>query len=404
MNTSIRSMRFKILISCFLAMFFAGTLYSWSIFVPSFEEEFGWARSQTSLTYSLMISFNTGLGVLSAFLSRKLSFRSLIRVGAGMGLAGLLLVANVQSLWQLYLGFGILFGGGMGFVYNSCCASIVRWFPDNPGGYSGVLLMAYGFATMVLGPLYNAGIEQFGWRRLFLLLAVVCAVLLTGCSMFNRMPAAGEERLLPNPRLRGGSGGERSLAPREMLRTPQFWMYSVWQILLAACGMTLSGHAAPLAQEAGASAALAAFFVGLQSGGSGVGRVLFGFIFDRIGRKTLYLVNAFPIAGSLLLLLSYRQGLIPLMAAAFLLLGIGFGGSPVSSAGYTKYTFGPLYYAMNLSIVNLSVLVASFAGPYIGGLVYEKSGYGMVCVMMLVFALLGVCAAVPTVRSKGIND
>jgi len=397
-------MRMKLLASCVIAMFFAGTLYSWSIFVSSFEGEFGWARSQTSLTYSIMISFNTGMGVLSAFLSRKLSFRNLIRIGAVMGAAGLLLIANTQSLWQLYLGFGVLFGGGMGFVYNSCCASIVRWFPDNPGGYSGVLLMAYGFSTMVLGPLYNAGIEMFGWRRLFLILAVVCVGLLTVCSMFNRMPSAEEEGQLPRPKLQSGSGAERSLKPQEMLRTPQFWLYSVWQVLLAACGMTLSGHASPLAREAGASAALAAFFVGLQSGGSGLGRVLFGFTFDRIGRKTLYLVNAVPIIGSLLLLLSYRQGLLPLMAAAFLLLGIGFGGSPVSSAGYTKYTFGPLYYAMNLSIVNLSVLVASFAGPYIGGLVYEKSGYAMVCVMMLVFALLGLCAAVPTVRSKGVND
>lgn len=404
MSGAIKSMRMKLLISCLIAMFFAGTVYSWSIFVSSFEGEFGWVRSQTSLTYSLMISFNTGLGVLSAFLSRKLSFRNLIRIGGAMGMTGLLLIANLHSLWQLYLGFGILFGGGMGFVYNSCCASIVRWFPDNPGGYSGVLLMAYGFSTMILGPLYNAGIEMLGWRRLFFILAVVCIGLLVLCSVSIRIPSAEEDRRLPPPKLQSGSGVEHSLKPQEMLRTPHFWLYSVWQILMVACSMTLSGHASPLAQSAGASAAAAAFFVGLQSGGSGLGRVLLGFIFDRIGRKTLYLVNMFSIAGSLLLLLSYQSRLLPLMVAAFLVLGIGFGGSPVSSAGYTKYTFGPTYYAMNLSIINLSVLVASFAGPYIGGFVYEKSGYGMVCIMMLIFALLGICAVVPTVRAKSIND
>jgi OFA family oxalate/formate antiporter-like MFS transporter len=337
------------------------------------------------------------MGVLAAFLSRIIPFAWIIRIGAIWGALGLLLVSNMTMLWQLYLGFGVFFGGAMGFVYNACAASVVRWFPDNPSGVSGILLMAYGFSSMTLGPLYSEGIERFSWRRLFQYIALVCVALLITCSLFNRTPTEDERAHLPAPKRLNYVTDTRSIMPREMLRMPLFWMFFLWQILIAACGMTLSGHAAPMAMAIGVSTVTAALFAGLQAGGSGIGRVLFGFTYDRLGGKTLLLVNAIPIVGGILLLIAFRSQMKSLLAAAFFMLGIGFGGSPVCSTGFSKYTFGEEHYATNLSIVNLSALIASFLGPYVGGFLYEKCGYGTVIFMMLIFALAALIVCIPTV-------
>lgn len=385
---SVLKTRRKILIIDVIAMLFAGSVYCWSVYVAPFEAAFGWSRTQTSLTYSLLVVCNTVIGVLAAFLAkRKFTYRQIMCAAAVAAAGGLILVSQMTQLWQLYVGFSLLFAGSMGAVYNALITTISQWYQDNPALCSGVLLMCYGCSAMFFGPMFNACIEAYGFRTLFLILGICALVLFLACSVAARAPKEEELLLLPKGKVAQKQAAARSYKPAEMVRTPIFWMFCIWMITVAACGMTLSSHASPMAQSISVSAATAAVFTGLQSGGSGAGRVIFGFVYDKIGKKTLICVSACAIIGSILLNIALNAAVPALMAVSFFILGLAFGGSPVSSTGFTKETFGSEYYGINLSVANLSVLVSSFIGPYIAAWIYEVNGYSTVCILITCFAV-----------------
>lgn len=50
----------------------------------------------------------------------------------------------MSQLWQLYLFYGVISGLGVGFIYPSMMAYVVRLFPDRSGMASGLGTAAYG--------------------------------------------------------------------------------------------------------------------------------------------------------------------------------------------------------------------------------------------------------------------
>lgn len=370
-----------------LMLFLAGMLYGWSVFVAPLEAEFGWLRSQTSLTYTLAVCANTLAGVAAAYITRKLPHRKMIRIAAILGFCGLLFSSFTAYRWQLYLGYGVLFGASAGIVYNAVLSTAVVWFQNAPTTVSGFLLMGYGFSAAIFGPLSNAGIERIGWRWTFRVLAVIVLLVYGICAQNVRWPTEDEKAVLPKAVKSGKQDGGESLAPKQMLRQASFWLYSIWTILLASVGMALSGHASPIAQSLAYSTSAAAVMAGLVSASNGFGRLIFGAVFDRLGIRTLLLVPIVAVIGAVTLILGCELVLPLLLIPAFLFLGLSFGGSPVCSTGFIKASYGETYYSMNLGISNLSVLVSAYLGPYVSGRIFESSGYDAVYMMILLLAL-----------------
>ena len=130
--------RYGMLLADLLLLLMAGILYGWSVFVTPLEAEFGWLRSQTSFTYTLTVACNTLAGVGAAYLSKKLPRRKIIRLAALFALGGMLLASATKSLWQLYVGYGVLFGAAAGMVYNAVLSTVVvvPAYPDDDFGIS----------------------------------------------------------------------------------------------------------------------------------------------------------------------------------------------------------------------------------------------------------------------------
>ena len=68
--------RWGYLVKGFIMTMFLGILYAWSIFIAPLEEAFGWVRTETTITYSIMM-VTFALGQLTAgFWSRMLKSQS----------------------------------------------------------------------------------------------------------------------------------------------------------------------------------------------------------------------------------------------------------------------------------------------------------------------------------------
>ena len=94
-------------------------------------------------------------GLSGSFVTRRLSARVTVLIGAAMCFLGYFLCSRVtaHSLWLLYLSYGGQIGLGVGFSYNAVLGTVVGWFPDKKGFASGVLLMGFGCSTLIMGNL-----------------------------------------------------------------------------------------------------------------------------------------------------------------------------------------------------------------------------------------------------------
>lgn len=382
-----------------LMLLLAGLLYAWSIFVTPLEAEFGWQRAQTSLTYTICVTCNTLCALLAARLSGKIGSRWVVRLAALGVLVGFLLASRTQRLWQLYVSYGALCAGGLGMIYNVVLSAAAHWSSARPGTVSGAMLMCYGLGAMVFGSLVSRLIETSGWRAAFAAMGLICfAAMLAGSFFVDR--AAADKAPLPSS-VPAAEPGQRELSPVQMLHETSFWLYALWTLVLATIGLILTSHAAPIAQEVGTGARAAALYVGAVSVSNGLSRLVFGVVFDRLGRRaTMLIISCIGVAGGVALWLAFGWRSKAVLLLAFLLLGAAFGGTPVSSANFIQSMYGAKNYAKNLAVGNLSVLVAAYIGPYAAGLVYQNAGYRLVLIAVLLLGAVGVLLSVALYRRR----
>lgn len=378
-------------------MLFAGFVYAWSILSAPIAAEFPqWSNAQLSLTFTLCMAFFCLGGMAAGLLSKKIQVRMNVRISALLFLIGFFLTSRAQSLPVLYISYGVLCGTASGFAYNSIMNVMPQWFPDRQGLISGVLLMGFGASSMVIGAVFTAVTPDTvgAWRTTLLVLGVLMATLLFAGSFAFRTPKPGE---LPAAGPQTGAEAGEEFTPGRMLRRSSFWCFFLWAVTLSAVGLVIIAQARGIALTASPAmdAGTMSLAVGLISVCNGLGRVLFGALFDKVGRGvTMALVVVSFALGTGLLLLSLN-GQPALLIPGFLFIGLGYGGGPTMGAAVTKRFYGKENYPVNFSIMNLNLLVASFASTAAGGIFDATGSYTTIFVLLfglIAAALVGMLA------------
>lgn len=399
MNTSLESLkkiRWSYLALGVVLLLFLGLIYAWSVFRAPLEQEFGWTKAQSSITFSIsMMMFCLG-GLVSGIVTGKKGPRFTMIFCAAFLTAGFLCASRVTSLAGIYLSYGVLCGFGVGLGYNATISTIVKWFPDQQGLVSGINLMGFGFGGMLLGTVGASLIVALGWRTTFVCFAVAFGILmLAGAFLLQTASPDFVSEVMSSSRKAAPALEEVSC--REMLRRKNFWLYFLWAIVLSAAGLAIINQSAPFAATiVGDDLTRAAAVAGIVSIFNGLGRVLFGSLFDRKGyRFTMVTVSCLYGISGLALIAALQSGSFAVLVAAFVLIGLSYGGVTPTNSAFTAYFFGRKHYALNFSVTNLNLIVASYLGPLCGGDSYLRA---FICI--LVFAALGLVLALG-IRSAG---
>lgn len=349
-------------------LLFLGLIYAWSVFRAPLEAEFGWSKAQTSVTFSIsMMMFCLG-GLAGGILTGKKGHRVTLVCCAVCLFIGFAAASRVNSLMGIYLSYGVFCGFGVGLGYNTAISLTVRWFPDKQGLVSGVTLMGFGFGGMLLGTLGARMITTLGWRTTFLIFAVVFAVIVLICAFVLRRAEDGFVTAMA-----AGTGGKQAayeeLDWREMLRRRNFWLCLVWAVILSAAGLAIINESTTYAATfVGGDLNRAAALAGIVPIANGVGRAISGQLFDMTGyRTTMLSVSVLYLAAAGVLTLSLKSGSVPVLAAAFLLTSLGYGGVLPLNSAFTARFFGREHYAVSFSIMNMNLIAASYLGPVCGG-------------------------------------
>jgi OFA family oxalate/formate antiporter-like MFS transporter len=400
-----------ILVAAVLVQLAIGAVYAWSVFAKALQEPdaFGWSKATTAIPFTVVI----GMIFVGSYVGGRIQDtrgpRIVALVGGVVYSAGVILASfatSADDLWLLVVGYGLLGGFGLGMVYIVPIAMLQKWFPDKPGLITGIAVAGFGFGAVVTAPLGAWLIDGDPTvpTRAFLPLGVGYLVaILIGASFFRNPPAGfappGTAPRESAPRTDGGAAtGEGDYTQQEALRTPQWYLLTAILTLSVTAGISLIAVVAGSAADiAGFSTLGAASLVGALGLFNGAGRILWGWLSDRIGKMPAFM-GILGIQGLCLILIPHASSpaLFAVLAAlVYTCYGGGFGTMP-STAGkfFGVANAGAIY---GLMLVGWSI--GGIIGPLlIASLIGDDKAYTLGFTVVGVIALAGL--ALPLVTRK----
>jgi oxalate/formate antiporter len=271
---------------------------------------------------------------------------------------------------MLYLTYGVVGGLGTGIVYVGVVGIMVRWFPDRRGFAAGMVAAGYGMGAIlttfpIANSLAGSGLESTFWK--FGALFAVVGVL-----------AAQGLRMPPHEANTAGGPAGAGLAPRQMLKTPLFWLMFLMMTLMSTSGLMVTSQMATFARDFGVAdlvvfgAAALPLALTVDRLTNGLTRPFFGWVSDRIGREnTMFMAFALEAAAMALWLATREHPLLFVLLSGVVFFGWGEIFSLFPST--LTDTFGTRHATANYGCLYVSQGIGSILGGPLAALMHERT-------------------------------
>lgn len=396
--------RWKVVFGALLIQLCLGAIYAWSVFTPALKDS-GWSKLDTQIVFSVGLAM---FAIVMVFAGRRLKVWGPQRLaligglvlGVGYVIAG---IGGGANFWLVLLGVGLVGGAGIGLAYVVPIAVGMRWFPDKKGMITGVAVAGFGFGAMgwiKLAGSWGSLIDSIGLDGTFMVYGIAFAVFVVIGSMWMKMPPEGWLPAGFVPPQSKGEGGE-DFTPREMLRTPQFHLISLTFLVSAGAGLMAVGlmklypiealvETGFLEDEASAIAgtAMAVFF----SLANGIGRLAWGILGDKLGRKRSVVTMAAS-QGVFLLLFTSMAGNEYTLYLFATLIGFNFGGNFALFPALTADEFGNTAVGNNYPWVFLSYGAGGIIFPILGGWLGDGGNFPLAFTITGILCIVGAAAS-----------
>lgn len=365
-----------------------------SIFVVPMTDAFGWSRTEMSGAVSLG-------GVLAAiispmvgpFVDRRGARLVLCLAVAGIGIACMAL-SFTQSLLVFYVLFCFARMTWAGPFDLGLYGALNNWFVARRAIATSIATLAQMSGLVVLPLVAQFAMTGADWRAGWI--AVGATVLIIGFVpcwlLLVRRP---EDVGLQPDRLADGTVTtlvEPRWSRAEAMRTPAFWLLSLYTVLVFPVQAGVSLHQAPHLIERGIPPVQAAAVIAFFSAMSAVASLGIGFLPRRWPVRNLMAVSAACLGVGSFGLIGVSSAVSACLPAG--LFGLGIGGVmmllPMAWADY----FGRESYGAIRGVALTMQVTAQAAGPLVSGLLRDSSGnYSMSLMLFGVLAALAVFAA-----------
>ncbi len=368
--------------------------FTFGVFLKPIMADTGWHRS--SVSFALSVG-----GIFSALMVPVLG-RMMDRWGIRrVALPGIAVYAALTALLGLSPSIFLIFTLMFALAETASAIqtplgyakAIAAWFDPRRGLALGIAMSGVGLGGFVIPQLANFLIGEVGWRGTYVCLAVLTfAIAFPAVALWIREPQPGEgERhlVVAADELPG-------LTTRQAARVPRFWVLAVAFFLVAVAINGTVAHVVPLLTDRGLSSTSASAVLGIFGLATLSGRLLAGYLVDRIFAP--YVASVFflaPIAG--LALLAGTSG--PLPAIGVVLLGLGLGTEIDLIAFLVSRYFGQRAFGELYGYFFMVFGIGSSLGRYLGGLVFDLVGS---YTPALIGAAVALLAAVALVNRLGV--
>ncbi|WP_293779021.1 oxalate/formate MFS antiporter [uncultured Oxalicibacterium sp.] len=272
----------------------ANLQYGWTLFVEPMNAKHQWGTAAIQLAFSIFIVTETWLVPIEGWLGDKFGPRPVVAGGAIFAGIGWVLNSMADSLPLLYTA-AVISGIGAGCVYGTCVGNALKWFPDRRGLAAGLTAAGFGAgAAITVIPIANM-IASDGYEKTFLTFGILQGVVIFALALFLVRPRA------PKAAANGKKIVEAAdYTPKQMLKTPVFWLIYVIYVGVAAGGVMATAQLGPIAHDYGiagtpitlfgATLPLLTMALSIDNVANGITRPLCGMISDKIGRENTMLI------------------------------------------------------------------------------------------------------------------
>ena len=345
----------------------AVSVSSLGVMMEPLEQEFGWSRTQISLGTSLVSFIAVFLATAVGLAIDRLGARFVGIVAATLMCAGVALMSAVGGhLWQWW-SLWIVVGLSAAAMPTVWLTPISNLFQSGRGLAVAITLSGSGISTSLVPIVANQLLAGYGWRGAYLGLgAIWAAAVLPLVLLFFR--SAGKPKLAdPVKAAEQPATPLPGLSAREGFASPKFYKLALAAFLSMSAGVALILNLVPVLRYTGLTPATAAAVAGIIGIATITGRIIGGWLMDRMSAGTIAaLSSAGAIALPALLLLLPGS---PVAAGAGVAIYGLLGGAKVPAVAYLASrhfgarAFGTLYGAINTAIalgVGLGPLVANY--------------------------------------------
>jgi sugar phosphate permease len=378
--------QFQIGATAFLSLFsLVGIMfYGLPFFFDFWIKEFGWTRATiTSGGAFGKVIIGPLFGFIAGWVIDKFGPRRLMLTGILFGGVALIGLSMMTSLWQFYLFYlcnalGYLFGGPLP---NQVLIS--RWFDKSRGKVMGIAYLGIGIGGMLVPQIAKALNVEFGWRGGLMWLGIIMIAIAFPMAWFAKESPEGAVQKL----------SEQPKAPfTNILKGWPFYLLLIGSMCsIGAVSGTSQNLKLFMSIDLNYSQQQAANVMSVVLGASIVGRLLMGWLADRIQKKyVMILIYALVALSIPLLFASHSTSVMYLFAFIF---GMALGGDYMIIPLMAAELFGVKVMGRVMGIIISADGLGEAFGPMIAAWLRDKSGnYAYGFSALIILAVIGTIA------------
>ena len=348
----------------------SSAMYVVAVVLPSVQAEFGIARADASLPYTLLM---IGFGVGGVFMGRLADRRGIVvplLIGAGGLGIGFVAAGMAPNIWTFAIAHGLLLGlVGSSASFAPLVADTSLWFARRRGVAVAICASGNYVAGAIWPPVVQHFVESVGWRQTYVGLGIFSALAMALLAVFMRGRPPLDAAVAPTA---------RAGAPVPSTRPFGLSMNAAQGLLCfaaVACCVAMAMpqvHIVAYCGDLGYGAARGAQMLSLMLASGVVSRLVSGAICDRIGGLRTLLLGSVLQGLALLLFLPFDS--LASLYVISALFGLFQGGIVPAYAIIVREYFPPAEAGGRVGAVLMCSLLGMALGGWLSGKVFDVTG------------------------------
>jgi MFS family permease len=390
-------------------------IMSFSVFLRFWVEEFSWSYKSISGAQSVgMILSGLAAPMVGIFIMKNGAKRAIV-IGNLLSSVGLAMLACQHHIWELYMGYGVIVGLGMGIGGMLAMMTVVNdWFVIKRSVALSISMASMSLTGVVGSPTLMALANTIGWRKTYLIISALVFLFCTlapALFLKNKPENLGQVPDGPNFTSieKGKADGSMyknlyrtpvDFTVKEALRTRTMWLLVTFFTLQFLTMNALITNQIPYLIDIGIPRTMAAMAGGVMSAFMGISSLGVGFLGLRFKMHALAVSSIIiGIAGYIIILFARS---FEVVLVYNVILGLGFGIQSIAMGNLFPDYFGRSEFPKIMSYsMPFTTIVGSLGAP-LAGYVRDKTHSFMlafqVSLVLLVIAFLCIIFAKPPVH------
>jgi len=368
---------------------------TFTVFYPVIVDDFGWARGNTAIMYSLTMLCYGLVAPIAGSLVDRFSPRVVLSIGGLIVGGSIALCGLATEMWHFYVLYGVMVAIGLSLIgFTPLSTILTHWFAHRKGLVFGLLASGFG-VSLVSAPVFQHLISTYGWRLAYAIIGgTATAIIIPLCIAFlRRSPDQYGPRVEDSGHSENAVAGSKDWTLRAALKTRTFKLF----LLIAFCNMGFSqqimvAHQVYFLRDIGLEPMVAASVFSVFGIGFVVGTASSG-ISDRLGRHRVFVPGSFIASASVFILFMAEANQSVALATAFAIVaGFTLGITPPTCFAAVADCFHGRHYGTIQGTMILSNALGGALGPWLGGFLHDVTGsyHSVLIVVQILIAGAGV--------------